>query len=203
MRGNGSQNRKAKGSFSCAVTMKAGCREMKKKKITFSDPSCRFDCPHFKTVGSMLNETYYCMKKGKKGRRFGKKDLKRRPPEWCPRRLKTPVCRIYGFKDEMQEALERDTRLFFEPDKHDWYFPLAHRYQLRSEFPLGMTAEQFYNALQDEPVESVLNDTRLKNGELIEIDDGLASHFFYCYSQSTVLPAKVFGLKHEGGAHHA
>ena len=67
----------------------------------------------------------------------------------------------------------------------------------------GMTAEQFYNALQEEPVESVLNGTPLKNGELIEIDDGLASHFFYCYSQGTVLPAKVLGLKHEGGAHHA
>lgn len=145
----------------------------------------------------------YCMKKGKKGRRLGKKDLKRRPPEWCPRRLKTPVCRIYGFKDEMHEALELDNRLNFEPDKHDWYFPSSHHYQLQSEFPLGMTAEQFYNALQEEPVESVLNGTPLKNGELIEIDDGLASHFFYCYSQSTVLPAKVFGLEHEGGAHHA
>ena len=176
---------------------------MKDKKITFSEPSCRFGCPHFKVVGSMLSETCYCMKKGKKGRRLGKKDLKRRPPEWCPRRLKTPVCRIYGFKDEMQEALERDNRLGFEPDKHDWYFPLAHRYQFRSEFPLGMNAEQFYNALQDEPLESVLNGTPLKNGELIEIDDGLASHFFYCYSQGTVLPAKVLGLKHEGGAHHA
>ena len=52
-------------------------------------------------------------------------------------------------------------------------------------------------------MESALNGTPLKNGELIEIDDGLASHFFYCYSQSTVLPAKVFGLEHEGGAHHA
>ena len=94
-------------------------------------------------------------------------------------------------------------RLNFEPDKHDWYFPSSHHYQLQSEFPLGMTAEQFYNALQEEPVESVLNGTPLKNGEVIEIDDGLASHFFYCYSQSTVLPAKVFGLEHEGGAHHA
>lgn len=101
---------------------------MKKKKITFSEPNCRFGCPHFKSVGSVLNETCYCMKKGKKGRRLGKKDLKRRPPEWCPRRLKTPVCRIYGFKDEMHEALELDNRLNFEPDKHDWYFPSSHHY---------------------------------------------------------------------------
>ena len=195
MRGNGSQNRKAKGLFSCAVTMKAGCSEMKKKKITFSDPSCRFDCPHFKTVGSMLNETYYCMKKGKKGRRFGKKDLKRRPPDWCPRRLKTPVCRIYGFKDEMQEALERDTRLFFEPDKHDWYFPMPHRYQLRLEFPLNMSAANFYEALKEMPVEEVLNGTAVRDGELIEIDNGLAADFFYVYSSMTILPAKMIGKK--------
>ena len=142
---------------------------MKKKKITFSEPNCRFGCPHFKSVGSVLNETCYCMKKGKKGRRLGKKDLKRRPPEWCPRRLKTPVCRIYGFKDEMHEALELDNRLNFEPDKHDWYFPSSHHYQLQSEFPLGMTAEQFYNALQEEPVESVLNGTPLLYGTLGEI----------------------------------
>ena len=55
---------------------------MKDKKITFSEPSCRFGCPHFKVVGSMLSETCYCMKKGKNGRRFKKKDMKRRPPEW-------------------------------------------------------------------------------------------------------------------------
>ena len=29
------------------------------------------------------------------------------------------------------------------------------------------------------------------------------SYTHLCYSQSTVLPAKVFGLEHEGGAHHA
>ena len=73
---------------------------MKKKKITFSEPNCRFGCPHFKSVGSVLNETCYCMKKGKKGRRLGKKDLKRRPPEWCPRRLKTPVCRTAKYVNE-------------------------------------------------------------------------------------------------------
>lgn len=85
-------------------------------------------------------------------------------------------------------------RLNFEPDKHDWYFPSSHHYQLQSEFPLGMTAEQFYNALQEEPVESVLNGTPLKNGELIEIDDGLASHFFYCYNPVRLVQAVWKGI---------
>lgn len=169
------------------------------RKITFPEPSCRYDCPHFKVLGDLLNETCYCMKKGKNGKRLLKKDLKRRTPEWCPRRLKPPVCRIYGFKDKMQEALERDTRLSFDPGQHDWYFPLTHRYQLRCELPLGMSAEQFYRAVQEEPVESVLNGTPLVNGELIEIDDGLTSQFFYLYNRSTVLPAQTLGRKPKGG----
>ena len=41
---------------------KRGYGEMKKKKITFSEPNCRFGCPHFKSVGSVLNETCYCMR---------------------------------------------------------------------------------------------------------------------------------------------
>ncbi len=201
MQSNGSRSQKAGILWSCAAATEAGYGD-EEKKITFSEPNCRFGCPHFKSVGSVLNETCYCMKRAK-GQAFGEERPETQTSRMVPRRLKTPVCRIYGFKDEIHEALELDNRLNFEPDKHDWYFPSSHHYQLQSEFPLGMTAEQFYNALQEEPVESVLNGTPLKNGELIEIDDGLASHFFYCYSQSTVLPAKVFGLEHEGGAHHA
>lgn len=36
------------------------------KKISFPEPACRFNCPHFKIVGAMLNETCYCMKKAGK-----------------------------------------------------------------------------------------------------------------------------------------
>ncbi|CUP97401.1 Uncharacterised protein [uncultured Flavonifractor sp.] len=172
-----------------------------KQKITFPEPSCRYDCPHFKATGSVLNETCYCMKAGgKNGKRFRSKDLKRRPPEWCPRRLSPPVCRIYGFKDEFQERMERDTWYSIDPKKQDWYFPLAFRYQFRCEIPLGMSASSFYAAVQEEVVEEVLGGTPLKNGELIEIDDGLTSHFFYCYNSMTVIPAKVFGLDKPGKA---
>lgn len=169
------------------------------KKISFPEPSCRFQCPHFKTVGSMLTETYYCMKKGKKGKRFLKKDIRRRPPEWCPRRLNPPVCRIYGFRNALQESLDLDDRLTREPRQAEWYFPMSHRYALRHEFPLGMTAENFYAAVQEQKVDEVLNGTPVQNGELIEIDDGLAPYFFYVYNQATVLPAKVIGLKKEDG----
>ena len=102
------------------------------KKISFPEPACRFNCPHFKIVGAMLNETCYCMKKGRKGKRFQKKDIKRRPPDWCPQRLKTSVCRIYGFRDALQESLDLDYRLALKLEKADWCFPMGHRYVLLS-----------------------------------------------------------------------
>lgn len=167
-----------------------------KKKLTFPEPNCRFDCPYFQSVGNVLNESCFCMKAGgKKGKRFRKKDLKRRPPEWCPRRLSPSVCRIYGFKDDLQESMERESWLSIDPKKQDWYFPKSYRYQFRCEMPLGMSAAQFYAAVQEDSIESVLNGLELKSGELIEIDDGLRSYYFYYYNSLTVIPAKVFGLK--------
>ena len=144
------------------------------KKISFPEPSCRYSCPHFKTVGSLLNETHYCMKKGKKGKRFLKKDSKLKPPVWCPLRLTSPVCRIYGFRDALQ---------------------VSHRYQVRQEISLGLTAEQFYTAAQEQTVDEILNGVPVQNGELIEIDNGLAPYFFYVYNQATVFPAKAFGME--------
>lgn len=169
-----------------------------KQKIKFPEYSCRFHCPHFQSVGSPLNETYYCMKKGKKGKRFLKKDLKRKPPVWCPLRLESPVCRIYGFKDVLGESMDRDNRLSTDPAGVSWYFPMAHRYRFRTVVPLGKTAEQFYVAVQEETVETVLGGVQVNNGELIEIDDGLSPVYFYVYNGATVLPAKVFGLKPGG-----
>ena len=169
-----------------------------KQEIKFSEYSCRFHCPHFQSVGPILNETYYCMEKGKKGKRFLKKDLKRKPPEWCPLRLDPPVCRIYGLKDILGESMERDNRLSTDPDQVSWYFPMGHRYRFRMEVPLGKTAAQFYSAVKEEMVETVLGGVPVNTGELIEIDDGLSPVFFYVYNGATVLPAKVFGLKPDG-----
>lgn len=172
-----------------------------KKKLTFPEPGCRYNCQYFKAVGNVLNETCYCMKAGRKsGRRFRRKDLKRKPPEWCPLRLNPPVCRIYGFKDDFQEMMERETWNSIDPQKQDWCFPSSYRYQFRREIPLGMSAAQFYAAVQEEPVEYVLGDDSLKTGELIEIDGGLCSQFFYCYDSMTVIPAKVIGLEKPGKA---
>lgn len=95
------------------------------KKISFPEPSCRYHCPHFKSVGPSLNETHYCMKKGKNGKRFSKKDSKRKPPAWCPLRLNSPICRIYGFRNELQEMLAFDEWLSIDPAKVGWYSPMV------------------------------------------------------------------------------
>lgn len=72
---------------------------------------------------------------------------------------------------------------------------MSHRYQVRQEISLGLTAEQFYTAAQEQTVDEILNGVPVQNGELIEIDDGLAPYFFYVYNQATVFPAKAFGME--------
>lgn len=44
-------------------------------------------------------------------------------------------------------------------------------------------------------MDEILNGVPVQNGELIEIDDGLAPYFFYVYNQATVFPAKAFGME--------
>ena len=82
-----------------------------------------------------------------------KKDSKLKPPVWCPLRLTSPVCRIYGFRDALQERLAFDEWLSIDPAKVGWYFPMSHRYQVRQEISLGLTAEQFYTAAQEQTVD--------------------------------------------------
>ena len=166
---------------------------MKDREKTFPEPSCRQECPHFKSVGTLLNETCYCMKKSKKGKRFGKRDLKREPPAWCPRRLAKPRCRIYGFKDEFQEYMDRETRQQFDPEGNPYYFPMASRYQLTCEFPLGMTAPSFYREAKEKYIGGILDGHLAGDGEIVEIDDGLRPYFFYVYNRAKVLPAIVVG----------
>lgn len=167
------------------------------KKVRFSEPSCRYDCPFFKTSGTILSETRYCMKASKRGRRFRSKDPKSKPPRWCPRRITPPICRVYELKDEFSAALDYEERLRFDPQKQERYLPSTHRYRLRCEVP-GMGAEQFYSAVQEDLVEGVLPEAHIKPGEIIEIDDGLRPYYFYCYDSTTVIPATVVGALRKG-----
>ena len=68
----------------------------------------------------------------------------------------------------------------------------ASRYQVRLEVELGLTARQFYDAIQMDYVSAVIPDSDLSGGEVIEIDDGLKPYYFYCLDQFTVVPLPFF-----------
>lgn len=162
------------------------------KKYSFPEGSCR-DCPNFSVVGGDLFGTRYCGGfPRKRPKRFKTSDPQYKAPKWCPRRLATPVCRIYGFLDEESRRMERLNREGFDPQKHGYIFPFHHHYKLRMEFPLSMTAAAFFKAVQNEAVEDVLPDKDLEYGEIIELDDGLKPYYFYYLSYSTIVPAMLF-----------
>lgn len=162
------------------------------KKYYFHEGTCR-DCPHLNMVGSELFPTKYCGGfQRKKPKRFKSSDPQYKAPKWCPRRLPVPVCRIYGFIDEMNRAMDRLNREEFERQKWDHIIPLPHRYKLRAEFSFGMTAAAFFKAAQKQPLEDVLPDADLDYGEVIELDDGLKPYYFYCLNYSTIVPVLLF-----------
>ena len=77
------------------------------KKYSFLELGCS-SCEHLQRIGGVLCETRYCggFPKKKKPRRFRSSDPKYKAPKWRPRRLPTPVCRIYGFADEQSRSIE-------------------------------------------------------------------------------------------------
>lgn len=96
-------------------------------------------------MGNILCETRYCggFPKRKSPKRFRPSDPKYKAPKWCPRRLTKPVCRIYGFADEVSEYMDRCERLADEKLDDplrgaDYISTPSYRYKLRLELPLGM-----------------------------------------------------------------
>ena len=141
---------------------------MAKTKYTFPVPTCP-GCQYHQLVGCAR----YCngFPKKRKSKRFRKSDPKYKPPKWCPRLTSPPVCRVYGFVDEKSEFLEwRLNRKDYKPGAH--ISPSESRYRLRCEGTLGLTAKQFYDAMQRESVEQTFSDAgmELEYGEVIEID---------------------------------
>lgn len=171
---------------------------MAKTKYTFPGPLCP-SCPYHQYVGIGVGETRYCkgFPKKRKPKRFSRSDPRYKPPKWCPRRLSPMVCRIYGFADEESEImnwlLNREAAVAEGSSERDAYSVSEHHYKLRLEFPLGLTAKQFYDAMQSEPTNSVISEisTRAEYGEVIEIDDGLKPYYFY-YTTFEVIPLPYF-----------
>lgn len=160
------------------------------KKQTFPVPGCS-DCPHYQVVGGL---TRYCDGfKRRKAKRFKNSDLRYKAPQWCPRRLSPPMYRIYGFKDECSEYIELMNRMEYDLGRSKIISPSATHYKLRTEFPLGKTAKQFFDNTQEEPLCDILPEA-VHNGEIIEIDDGLQPYYFYILDYATAIPLPYFYL---------
>ena len=115
----------------------------------------------------------YCVY-GKRARRFAKSDPKNYPPSWCPKRKTPSEVRVYGFKSSCDWILHE--RLC--SDLHKEILPEAHRYAVEYELSADLTPKQFWDAVQEEPLSSVLPVSVLTHW-VIEIDDGLYPTFFY------------------------
>ena len=172
---------------------------MAKEKYTFPGPLCP-GCQYHQLVGC----TRYCsgFPKKRKPRRFNKSDPKYKPPKWCPRRISPPVCRVYGFVNSEAAVtdwlLNREATAAKSGNEQDVYrSDSEHHYKLRLELPLGLTAKQFYEAMEYEAstcvstcaVSEIRN--QVEYGEVIEIDDGLKPYYFY-YTTVRVIPLAHF-----------
>ena len=166
---------------------------MKKQKYTFPVENC-WNCQFYQKVGSLASETRYCHGfKRKKARRFRSNDPLIKAPKWCPRRISPPICRIYGFKDERSEYMEGLFRRDYDKDKYA--SPSPQHYAPRQEISLGLTAKRFYDEVQNHPLHEVLPpDADVKDGEIIEIDDGLKPYYFYVQSFGIVIPLRSFQM---------
>ncbi len=162
-----------------------------KKRIIFPEPGC-YCCDCYRTQGTPPFETRLCMggKWKKRGRRFRASDPQYKAPKWCPKRLPIPICRVYGFADEMSREMETASMLL----QQDTYSPLAFHYKLRGETPLGMNAKEFYDAMREQTLEDIMPEQRVEYGEVLEIDDGLKPYFFVRINSTTVLSISFFAL---------
>ncbi len=164
------------------------------KKYTFPEENC-WHCQFYQKVGSGLaSETRYCHGfKRKKPRRFRSSDPSIKAPRWCPKRISPPICRIWGFRDEKSEFIEKLFRRDYGKDKYA--SPSPQHYAPRQEISLGLTAKRFYDEVQNHPLHEVLPpDADVKDGEIIEIDDGLKPYYFYVQNFGMVVPLRFFQM---------
>lgn len=163
------------------------------KKYSFPEMQCS-SCPDLQRAGGELWGTRYCggFPKKRKPKRFRSSDPKYKAPKWCPRRLPTPVCRVYGFASEQSEAMDILTRELFDPKRDQYISPSAHHYKLRHEEPLGLNAKNFYERVGHGDMDDFLMEADISPGEIVEIDDGLRPYCFYCLSWARFVPAPSF-----------
>ena len=163
------------------------------KKYSFPELKC-YECEHLQSAGSGLCGTRYCggFPKRRKPKRFSSSDPQFKAPKWCPRRLKPPVCRIYGFADEKSRFMDVLVRERFDPRWDQYISVQESHYSLRLEKPFSMNARTFFEEAMRGGAYEILSDADIALGEVVEIDDGLKPYFCYIMSWSKVVPMSHF-----------
>lgn len=164
------------------------------RKYTFPVPGCG-QCPHHRIAGAGVSETRYCAGfKRRKPRRFRRSNPAYKPPKWCPRRIGPPICRIYGFKDERSAYMDSLWREEYRSGRTKAVSPAPFHYGSKRAIQLGMTARQFFEASQENPLRGILPE-EVGDGEIIEIDDGLQPYYFYALDGATAVPLPYFRFR--------
>ena len=119
----------------------------------------------------MHSGEHYCTGE-KRARRFKRGDPKTRVPDWCPRRKVPCELRIYGPKSA------RDWLLHCALNEDFNVLPSAHRDAVRIKGTTALTPYEFWRRCNEEPSASWFP-FKMKQYEVLEIDDGLNPVYFY------------------------
>lgn len=145
-------------------------------------PTC-VGCPHNlhyldfvpkKQCGVMMHCGEHFCTGGKRARRFKKSEPKLRVPDWCPRRKNPCELRVYALKNADEWRLHS----LLDEGIGEGFSPSASRYALRFEGTTELSPYEFWKQCELEPAAALLP-IQVELYEVLEIDDGLKSVFFY------------------------
>lgn len=155
------------------------------RQRSFAEPGC-IGCDAHLDFGL----SRYCagFKNKKRRKAFRKSDPAYKAPKWCPKRKSPCEYRIYSYADAQVAAL---ARVFAEDEigNGELAFPAAHRYRLRAEGKTGLTPALFFENANSSDEMPLLEGEEIGQGDVVEIDTGLAQFFFYCAASHNFRPA--------------
>lgn len=154
------------------------------RQRSFAEPGC-IGCDAHLDFGL----SRYCagFKNKKRRKAFRKSDPAYKAPKWCPKRKSPCEYRIYSYADAQAAALAR--ALSVDEMRGELAFPMAYRYRLRAEGKTGLTPALFFENANSSEEDSLFEGETIGQGDVVEIDTGLAQFFFYCAASHDFHPA--------------
>lgn len=154
------------------------------RQRSFAEPGC-IGCDAHLDFGL----SRYCagFKNKKRRKAFRKSDPAYKAPKWCPKRKSPCEYRIYSYADAQAAALAR--ALSVDEMRGELAFPMAYRYRLRAEGKTGLTPALFFENANSSEEDSLFEGETIGQGDVVEIDTGLAQFFFYCAASHDFRPA--------------